>query len=178
MNKDIYLEQLYKELQLYNTDSVIKHVTEYDYIISDMLEESTIEEVIEKLGTAPLLASSIAEEFGYELKKTNQFEDSILNRKVNNKEKYATTTNYAPVAKVINVLFVIASVLFFISYFVSVIGLFIFITLFGIVSIPAMVWSMLALLAFSIFIFALYQLVRNLKNLLVNKLTGNPSEVN
>lgn len=178
MNKDLYLEQLYKELQKYNADSPLKHVTEYDYIISDMMEETTIEEVIAKLGTAEELATSIAEEFGYELNKTNQFEESILNRKVVSKEKYSTPTNYAPLAKVINIIFVIASVIFFISYVLSIIGLFIFIALFGVISIPAMIWSLLALLAFSIFIFALYQLVRNLKNSLVNKLIGNPSEVN
>lgn len=177
MTKDQYLEDLYQELQKYQADNTLKHVTEYDYIISDMLEETSIEEVIEKLGTSQELAQSIAEEFGYELKNTNQFEDPIINRK----KRYTKHHSYELLAKVINILFVIGSIIFFLSYTISVISGLTIILIFGAIGFPLFFW-ILTLLAISIFVLSIYMLVLNLKNLLINNLVGNnqplDSEVN
>lgn len=173
MNKEKYLEELYQELQKYNADNVIKHVTEYDYLISDMLEESTMDEVIAKLGTSSELAKSIAEEFDYELKKNNQFGDPIISKK----KDYTEINNNATLAKVVNILFIIASVFFFIFYFTSIFGVFIVIAFFGMVSFSTMFWLLLTLLAFSTLVFALYMLVLNLKNSLINRINGYSKEV-
>lgn len=173
MNKEKYLEELYQELQKYNADNVIKHVTEYDYLISDMLEESTFDEVITKLGTSSELAKSIADEFDYELKKSNQYEEPIISKK----KDYNDRTNNTTISKVINILFIIASVLFFIFYFTSVFGLFAIIAMFGLLSFSTLFWLVLTLLAGSTLVFALYMLVLNLKNLLINHLNGYSKEV-
>lgn len=177
MNKEMYLEQLYQELQKYDIDSALKHVTEYDYIISDMEDTEDFEAVIEKLGTGNELAASIAEEFGYELKRTNQFEDSILNKKVNSKEKYSHRNTYAPLAKIIDILFVIGSIIFFLSYFITFAGLLVFILIFSVVSLPTMVWLLLSLVTLTIFVMALYMLVLNFKNMITNRLRFPKSEV-
>lgn len=173
MTKEKYLEDLYQELQKYEADSVLKHVTEYDYLISDMLDDATMEEVIEKLGSSTELASNIAEEFDYELKKTNQFEDPIISRK----KDYSSRHDYSVFAKIINVGFLIVSIFFFFSYIVSIIGLLVFILIFGLVSLSTMIWLLLALIAFSVFVLALYMIVLNAKNLVVSRMFGNESEV-
>lgn len=177
MNKEMYLEQLYQELQKYDIDSALKHVTEYDYIISDMEDTENFDTVIEKLGSANELAISIAEEFGYKLKNANQFEDSILNKKVNHKEKSSYKKNYAPVAKIIDIIFVIGSVIFFLSYFITFAGLLVFILLFSVVSIPTMIWLLLSLFTITIFVMAMYMLLLNAKNWVTNKLRFPKSEV-
>lgn len=174
MNKDQYLEQLYAQLQKYDADSVIKHVTEYDYLISDMLEEASFEEVIDKLGTSQALAQSIAEEFGYNLKNTNQFEEPIFSRKKN----YGAQSNNSGLIKFINISFILLSIFFFSSYFLTLLGILIIIATFAIFSIPTMLWSLLALLTFSAFIISVYMLILNLKNLFVNRLLKKQSEVN
>lgn len=172
MSKEKYLEALYQALQQYEADSTLKHVTEYDYLISDMLEESSIEEVIEKLGSSEELARSIAEEFGYELKKSNQFEEPIINRK----KDYSNRNSYDLVAKIINVIFIIGSVIFFLSFGVSIVGALTAIFVFGLLGLSSVFW-LFAVIAFSIFIFAIYMLVLNLKNLLINRLVGNSQTV-
>ncbi len=177
MNKEMYLEQLYQELQKYDIDSALKHVTEYDYIITDMEDSENFETVIDKLGAPNELATSIAEEFGYELKNTNQFEDSILNKKVNSKEKYSYKSSYAPLAKIIDILFVICSIIFFLSYFITFAGLLVFILLFSVASLPAMVWLLLSLVTITIFVMAIYMLLLNAKNWITNKLRFPKSEV-
>lgn len=177
MTKEKYLEDLYQSLQKYEADSTLKHVTEYDYLISDMLEDSSIEEVIEKLGSSEDLAKSIAEEFGYELKKSNQFEDPIINRQ----KDYSNRNSYDLVAKIINIIFIIASIIFFLSFGISVLGALAAIFIFGLFGLSSTFW-VLAVIAFSVFVFAIYMLVLNLKNLLVNRLVGDNqttvSEVN
>ncbi len=167
MTKEKYLEDLYQALQKYEADSTLKHVTEYDYLISDMLEESTIDQVIEKLGSSSDLAQSIAEEFGYELKKTNQFEEAILNRK----QQYSKRNTYETLGKIIDVIFVIASVIFLFGYIISALGLLAFIFILGFVGLSSIFW-ILALLSFTIFVFSIYMIIRSLKNLLVNRLMG------
>lgn len=172
MSKDKYLEDLYKELQKYEADSVIRHVTEYDYLISDMLEESSIDDVIEKLGSSAQLAQSIADEFGYTLKKRKQFEEPIISRK----RDYSTHRDNSIFVKVINVLFAIGSIVFFTGFISAIFGLSVFVLLFfnGFANI---LLPLLTILAFSIFVFSLYMLVLNLKNLLVNRLNGYKREV-
>ncbi len=172
MNKDQYLEELYIKLGQYDIDSPLKHVTEYDYIISDMLEESTIEDVINQLGTPNDLATSIAEEFEYEFKNHKQFEEPIYNRK----KKYNNTSSYSVLAKIINVLFAICSCLFFLTYGAMTISLLIIIGLLGIFSIPTMIFLMLSVIAFSIFVIALYMLIYNFKNMITNRLLPMESE--
>lgn len=169
MNKDIYLEQLYTQLSKYNLDSAMKHVTEYDYIISDMLEEGTMDDVVSKLGSPEELASNIAEEFDYEINDSKQFEDPIWKRK----PTYTSHTNYSTVIKIINVLWVIASVIFFFSFGVTAAGLVAVLALFAVVNVPSMIFFGLALICGIIFVIAMYMLVLNLKNLLINRLTEN-----
>lgn len=173
MSKDKYLEDLYRELQKYEADSVLKHVTEYDYLISDMLEDTSIEEVAEKLGSSEELAQSIAEEFGYQLKKTNQFEEPIISRK----RDYSNRRDNSIFVKIINVVFVIGSIIFFTGFISTILGLSLFALMFGIAGYASVLWSLLTILTFSIFIFSLYMLVLNLKNLLVNRLNGYKREV-
>lgn len=172
MSKDKYLEDLYQELQKYEADSVLKHVTEYDYLISDMLEDSSIEEVIEKLGSSEQLAKSIAEEFGYPLKKTNQFEEPIISRK----RDYSTRRDNSIFVKIINVVFVIGSIIFFTAFISTIIGLSLFVLMFGVAGYATVLWPLLTILTFSIFILSLYMIVLNLKNLLVNRLNGSKRE--
>ncbi len=173
MTKEKYLEDLYQELQKYETDSTLKHVTEYDYLISDMLEDSSIEEVITKLGTSEELAASIAEEFDYNLKKSNQFEDPILNRK----KDYSAYKNNDKIAKVINLAFKIVAIIFWIAYIVSALGTIIVFAIAGTLGLPTLFWY-LTLGAFTIFVYALYKLIQNVKNLLVNRLIANNPNTN
>lgn len=173
MNKDIYLEQLYIQLSKYNLDSAMKHVTEYDYIISDMLEEETMEDVLSKLGNPEELASSIAEEFNYELNDSKQYEEPIWNRK----HSYTSQKNNSTIIKVINILWIIASVIFFLSFFSIIIVFVILLGFLGSINLPTMIFMALGLVFSIIFILSLYMIVLNGKNMLVNRLWQDTESV-
>ncbi len=173
MNKDIYLEQLYNQLKKYNTDSVMKHVTEYDYIITEMLEEeSDFEQIIKKLGTPEELAANIAEEFNYEAKSGNQFEEPLISRNKNYKSSKASSV----VVTIINILFVILPVVYFFTLGSTLLGLIIINMVVGFISIPGMIFFYLALFTSFIFAIGLYMLILNLKRMLIMSL-NKPGEV-
>ncbi len=168
MNKDIYLEQLYNQLKKYNTDSIMKHVTEYDYIITEMLEEeSDFEQIIKKLGTPEELAASIAEEFEYEEKSGNQFEDPLISRNKNYKSSKASGV----VITVINILFAILSVVYFFTVGATLLGLMLINMVVGFISIPGMIFFYIAMFTSFIFAIGLYMLILNLKRMLIMSLS-------
>ncbi|WOO86537.1 hypothetical protein RZE82_05335 [Mollicutes bacterium LVI A0039] len=175
MNKNTYLDSLYQELQKYDCDSVVKHVTEYDYIISDMLEDDNFDAVIEKLGTANELAASIAEEFAYELKKANQFDEPILGSK---REYTDPETRNKTLITVINIFFVIGSIIYFISVATTVFGLLLAAMVLPIISVATAVFLVLATLSSAVFALAIFMLALNLKRkLILNLSSNNVSEV-
>lgn len=114
MNKEKYLDELYQALQKFEIESPTKHITEYDYIIGDMLDDKSIEEIITELGTPEHLANNIATEFNYQPKQMNQYSDPIAGKKTYNPNQAPNST----LLKVVNVLFII----FTIIYFTTVIG--------------------------------------------------------
>lgn len=129
MNKEKYLEELYNQLLTFEIASPMKHVTEYDYIIEDMLEEQTIDEVIAKLGTPTDLANSIAKEFNYQPKGVNQYSEPITGAKQYGGEVPKSNT----AVSVINVLFIVFTVIYIISTLVS--GISVIFTFFAIFAI-------------------------------------------
>lgn len=170
MNKDKYLDELYIELQKYDASNPVRHVSEYDYIISDMLDEMSMEDVVSQLGTADVLAASIAEEFEYTFKDEKQFEKSILS---SDKTYTMRNKDYSNIVKkIIDVIFVIGSIIFFLGLggmlivMVSVLAL--GSIAFGAVA-PSILFGFLTL-SIALLGFFLYMLVLNIKHWLVNRL--------
>ncbi len=169
MNKYQYLENLFNELQKYQLDSVEKHVNEYEYIVNDMLEAGeTMDAVIEKLGMPSVLAASIAEEFGYETKDQNQFQEPIINK---NKSYNKQASDV--VIKIINILFIIGSAIYFVSLASSLLLILVILLAFPLFGAGTITLFLLAFVAVITFFISLYILALNLKRLLIIKLQAS-----
>lgn len=170
MNKDKYLDELYIELQKYDASNPVRHVSEYDYIISDMLDEMSMEDVVSQLGTADVLAASIAEEFEYAFKDEKQFEKSILS---SDKTYTMRNKDYSNIVKkIIDVIFVIGSIIYFLGLggmlIVMISALALGSIAFGAVA-PSILFGFLTL-SIALLGFFLYMLALNIKRWLVNRL--------
>ncbi len=169
MNKDKYLEDLYNQLKQYNVDSIMKHVTEYDYIISEMIEEDneqSFDQVIDKLGTPKQLAQNIAEEFDYEQRNQTQFEEPLISKN----KKYNPNKAGSVIASVINIIFVIIAIVYFITIGTSLLALILLNMMVGIISIPGMIFFYIAILAAFVCTIGIYMIMLNLKRMLVMSL--------
>ncbi len=170
MNKQQYLDQLYTHLQKYNVNNPIRHVSEYDYLISDMLEEMTIEQVITKLGDAEVLAANIAEEFNYNLKDENQYAESIYH---SGKDYSFHKKNYTPIIiKIINIAFIIFSIFYFSTAF-SILFAFLGISIFASYYYFSMFGFFLLIILFILSILlsiTIYMILLNFKRWLVNQI--------
>lgn len=167
MTKDKYLEDLYQELQKYDIDSIVKHVTEYDYIISDMIEDDHTEDFNEKLGTPQELAESIAEEFGYELKNVNQYSEPIIG---GHKDYGSQSQSNKVLITIINCLFIFFAIIYILTVGGTLIG-FGSLALFTFAfSLGGGVLGLLAVLSATAFSVGLFMIFLNLKRLLTNGL--------
>lgn len=170
MNKDIYLQDLYKSLLKYDTINREKHVSEYEYIISEMQEGGeTFDSIIEKLGTPVMLAASIAEEFDYQVIDQNQYQEPIYKR---NYKQQASPI----IAKIINGLFIFGSIIYFIAIAASFILAMFFIIFFPIIGPITKFFSVITLLSSLIIAIGVYLLALNFKRLLINLLRSANQE--
>lgn len=172
MNKNQYLEELYQELQKYNTDMVVKHVTEYDYIISDMLEDDNFDVVIEKLGNPQALAASIVEEFGYEPKQTNQYSNPIIGTH----EKYEATQKNSTLITVLEILFVIGSIIYFLTVASLLFTIFVVVAVSAFISLGGTLLFILGMISSVVFFISLYMIVFNLRRMLYAHLRNEPAK--